>query len=49
MVTLGLFLPSLHSIVWEKEEMCSEEERGMTLGSLLVALSVWAEARLVLS
>lgn len=29
MVTLVIFLLSLHSIVWGKEEMHSEEERGL--------------------
>lgn len=43
MVTLVIFLPSLHSIVWGKEEMCSEEvNRAGKEWSVLVEDSTWS-------
>ena len=42
MVTLVIFLPSLRSIVWGKEEMCSEEvNRAGKEPSVLVEDSTW--------
>lgn len=43
MVTLVIFLPSLHSIVWGKEEMRSEEvNRAGKEWSVLVEDSTWS-------
>jgi len=43
MVTLVIFLPSLHSIAWGKEEMCSEEVNGAGKErSVLVEDSTWS-------